>query len=107
VVFDNDFTMVNDIKNSLTPSTWQQLISKYKGASEIDYDLAKLWFDCSDFCNLRILPEGGNTDAPLDEQLLTALQVTKHNNIEQISSLMVRTEPPPVDDPSSAQATAP
>jgi hypothetical protein len=35
-----------------------------------------------------------------------ALQVTVHNNGGQVSSLIVPTEPPPVDDPSRATATA-
>jgi hypothetical protein len=107
VVFDDNFTTVNDIKNSLTPSTGQQLVSKYKGASEIDYDLAKLWFNCSDLRDLHVLPNKGNMDAQQDKQPLAALQVTKHNNVEQISSLIVLTEPPPVDDPSHATASAP
>jgi hypothetical protein len=58
VVFDNDFTTVNDIENSLTPSTWQQLVSKYQGASKVDYDLAKLWFDRSNLRNLHVPPNG-------------------------------------------------
>jgi hypothetical protein len=108
MVFDDNFTMVNDIKNSLTPSTWQQLVSKYEGASEIDYDLAKLWFDHSDLRHLRVLPNGGNTDPQQDEQPLAALQVTKHINVKQISSsLMVPTKPPPEDDTGRAQAAAP
>jgi hypothetical protein len=107
VVFDNDFTTVNDIKNSLTPSTWQQLVSKYEGASEVDYDLAKLWFNHSNLRDLHIPADGGNTDAQQDEQPLAALQVTEHNNIEQISSLMLPTKPPPEDDTGSAQAAAP
>jgi hypothetical protein len=106
VVFDDDFTTVNDIKNSLTPSTWQQLVSKYKGASEINYDLAKLWFDCSDLRDLCVPPNRVDTDDQQGEQPLAALQVTEHNNIEQISSLMVPTEPPPVEDPGHAQAAA-
>jgi hypothetical protein len=106
VVFDDDFTTVNDIENSLTPSTWQQLISKYEGASKTDYDLAKLWFNCSNLRDLGIPPDGGNMDAQQDEQPLAALQVTEHNNVEQISSLMVPTKPPPVEDPGHTQATA-
>jgi hypothetical protein len=46
-------------------------------------------------------------DALQDEQPLAALQVTEHNNIEQISSLMVLTEPPPEDDTGHAQVAAP
>jgi hypothetical protein len=77
VIFDDDFTTVNDIKNSLTPSTWQQLVSKCEGASEINYDLAKLWFDCSNLrnlCDLRVPPDRGNTDAQQDEQPLAAFK---------------------------------
>jgi hypothetical protein len=107
VVFDDNFTTVNDIENSLTPSTWQQLVSKYEGASEIDYNLAKLWFDCSNLHNPRILPDGGNMDDQQDEQPLAALQVTEHSNVEQISSLMVPTGSPPKNDTGRAQATAP
>jgi hypothetical protein len=107
VVFDDNFTTVNDIENSLTPSTQQQLVSKYEGASEIDYDLAKLWFDCSDLRDLRVPPDGGNTDDQQDEQRLAALQVTEHNNVEQILSLIVPTEPPPKDNAGGAQAAAP
>jgi hypothetical protein len=107
VVFNDNFTTVNDIKNSLTPSTWQQLVSKYEGASKVNYDLAKLWFDCSNLHDLRVPPDGGNTDTQQDEQPLAALQVTKHNNIEQISSLMVPTKPPPKNDTGRAQAATP
>jgi Reverse transcriptase (RNA-dependent DNA polymerase) len=85
----------------------QQLISKYEGVSEIDYNLAKLWFDCSNLRDLCVPPDGGNMDDQQDEQPLAALQVTKHSNIEQISSLMVPTEPPPKDDAGHAQAAAP
>jgi hypothetical protein len=46
-------------------------------------------------------------DDQQDEQPLVALQVTKHNNVEQISSLMVPTEPPSEDDTGHAQAAAP
>jgi hypothetical protein len=107
VVFDDNFTTVNDIKNSLMPSTWQQLVSKYEGVSKVNYDLAKFWFNRSDLRDLHILPNGGNTNAQQDKQPLVALQVTEHNNIGQISSLIVPTEPPPVDDPSCATASAP
>jgi hypothetical protein len=107
VVFEDNFTTVNDIKNSLTPSTWQQLVSKYEGASKVDYDLAKLWFNRSNVHDLRVPPDGGNMDAQQDKQPLVALQVTEHNNVEQISSLMLLTKPPPKDDTGRAQATAP
>jgi hypothetical protein len=107
MVFDDNFTTVNDIEKSLMPSTWQQLISKYEGASKIDYNLANLWFDRSDLRDLCVPPNEGNTDKQQDEQPLVALQVTKHNNVEQISSLMVPTEPPPKDDAGHAKAAAP